>query len=252
MIKVMIVEDEEQIRIILKKMIEKNDGFQVVSMCEDFASAIKDFITNRPEVVFMDIDLKGESGLDCAKAITELEPKVKIIFATAHSEYMANAFEIYAFDYLVKPFDMERIGKTLGKIRAMSESESEGGSVKSAADRPEPVHEEKLLIKGKEEINLVDVNDIIMIEKTDGMARIVTREEVFLTSQSLTALEERLDPEKFLRCHKSYIIRLDAIKKLEVYGRWTYTVTLKDTTETALMTSEKYDEIKQRFSPGKK
>ncbi|MBO4496525.1 MAG: response regulator transcription factor [Clostridiales bacterium] len=246
MIKVMIVEDEEQIRIILKKMIEKNDGFQVVSMCEDFASAIKDFITNRPEVVFMDIDLKGESGLDCAKAITELEPKVKIIFATAHSEYMANAFEIYAFDYLVKPFDMERIGKTLGKIRAMSES---GTKVE---EKPEPVHEEKLLIKGKEEINLVDVNDIIMIEKTDGMARIVTREEVFLTSQSLTALEERLDPEKFLRCHKSYIIRLDAIKKLEVYGRWTYTVTLKDTTETALMTSEKYDEIKQRFSPGKK
>ena len=98
MIKVMVVEDEEHIRSILKKMIEKNDGFKVVSLCGDFASAISDFIKLRPDVVFMDIDLKGESGLECAKAICEVEPKVKIVFATAHSEYMANAFEIYAFD----------------------------------------------------------------------------------------------------------------------------------------------------------
>ena len=73
-----------------------------------------------------------------------------------------------------------------------------------------------------------------------------------LTSQSLSALEERLDPECFTRCHKSYIIRMDAIRKLEVYGRWTYSVTLKETEETALMTAEKYDEIKRMFSPGTK
>ena len=86
-----------------------------------------------------------------------------------------------------------------------------------------------------------------MIERIDGMSRVVTRDEVFLTSQSLTSLEEKLDPERFVRCHKSYIIRIEAIRKLEVYGRWTYTVTLKDTDETALMTSAKYDEIKQIF-----
>ncbi|WP_026670282.1 LytTR family DNA-binding domain-containing protein [Butyrivibrio sp. AE3006] len=70
---------------------------------------------------------------------------------------------------------------------------------------------------------------------------------IFLTSQSLSSLEEKLDPEQFIRCHKSYIIKTDAIRKLEVYGRWTYTVKLKDTEETALMTSEKYEEIKKRF-----
>ena len=119
MIKIMIVEDDEQIRIILKKMIEKTSDCEVVSLSGNFAATISDFIKLRPDVVFMDIDLSGESGLECAKAITELEPKVKIVFATAHSEYMANAFEIYAFDYLVKPFDLERIGKTLDRIKSM-------------------------------------------------------------------------------------------------------------------------------------
>ena len=241
MIKVMVVEDEEHIRSILKKMIEKNDGFKVVSLCGDFASAISDFIKLRPDVVFMDIDLKGESGLECAKAICEVEPKVKIVFATAHSEYMANAFEIYAFDYLVKPFDMERIGKTLDRIMKFSD-------IGRHEDIQENTGDEKLLIKGKEEINILDINDIIMIERTDSTTRIVTKDEVYLTAQSLSSLEEKLNADKFMRCHKSYIIRIDAIKKLEVYGRWTYVVKFKGTDETALMTSAKYDEIKQRFS----
>lgn len=241
MIKVMVVEDEEHIRSILKKMIEKNDGFKVVSLCGDFASAISDFIKLRPDVVFMDIDLKGESGLECAKVICEVEPKVKIVFATAHSEYMANAFEIYAFDYLVKPFDMERIGKTLDRIMNFSD-------IGRHEDIQENTGDEKLLIKGKEEINILDINDIIMIERTDSTTRIVTKDEVYLTAQSLSSLEEKLNADKFMRCHKSYIIRIDAIKKLEVYGRWTYVVKFKGTDETALMTSAKYDEIKQRFS----
>lgn len=242
MINIMIVEDEEQIRNILKKMIERTEGCTVISSCGNFASAISDFIKLRPDVVFMDIDLGGESGLECAKAITEVDPKVKIVFATAHSEYMANAFEIYAFDYLVKPFDLERIGKTLNRIKSMMDTK-----VPDILEAKPESSYEKLIIRGKEEINLIDTKDIIMIERTDGMSRIVTHEDVFLTTQSLSSLEERLDPDKFMRCHKSYIIRIEAVKKLEIYGRWTYTVTLKDTEETALMTTEKYNEIKQRF-----
>ncbi len=240
MIRVMIVEDEEQIRMILKKMIEKTSDCEVVSSCGNFAAAISDFIKLRPNVVFMDIDLSGESGLECAKAITEVDPKVKIVFATAHSEYMANAFEIYAFDYLVKPFDLERIGKTLSRIKSMT-------AEKEAEPRNEAMCE-KLIIRGKEEINLIDTKDIIMIERTDGISRIVTKGETFLTAASLSSIQEKLDPEKFMRCHKSYIIRIEAVKKLEIYGRWTYTVTLKNTDETALMTSEKYNEMKQKLS----
>lgn len=240
MIRVMVVEDEEQIRKILRRMIERTEGCRVVAESGNFADAISEFIRQRPEVVLMDIDLGGESGLECAKAITEVDPRAKIVFATAHSEYMADAFEIYAFDYLVKPFDLERIGRTLERIKSMT--------APNAAEEKNEASYDKLIIRGKEEIDLIDTGDILMIERTDGMSRIVTAEDTFLTTQSLSSLEEKLDPAKFLRCHKSYIIRIDAIRKLEVYGRWTYTVKLKDTGETALMTTEKYNEIKAKFS----
>lgn len=249
MIKVMIVEDEPEIRRILGKMIEKQDGFTVVAACGDFAGGITAFMKYRPEVVFMDIDLGGESGMDCAKTITELEPKTKIIFATAHSEYMANAFEIYAFDYLVKPFNLERVTKTLTRIKDMYRAEggicaaaSEEASDKVVATAEQ--HKDKLMIKGKEQMTFIDKKDIILVERLDGETIITTKDGEFHTSASLGSIEEKLDETEFMRCHKSYIINLSMITQLEVYGRWTYTVKLKGTDATALMTSQKYEEIK--------
>ena len=119
MIKVMVVEDEPEIRRLLVKMIEKKEGFEVVCEADSNMQAISLFSLNRPQIVFVDVDLNGENGLEGARIMTEIDPKVKIIFATAHSEYMANAFEIYAFDYLLKPFKMERIIKTLTRIEEM-------------------------------------------------------------------------------------------------------------------------------------
>lgn len=251
MIKVMIVEDEPEIRRILKKMVERQDGFSVVSDCGDFAGGVTDFMKYRPEVVFMDIDLKGESGLDCAKTMTELEPKVKIIFATAHSEYMANAFEIYAFDYLVKPFSMERVEKTLLRIKGMQaetvQSDNRTEEEKDALVRASEQHKDKLMIKGKEQMTFLNKKDIIMVERLDGVTIITTKEGTFQTSASLGSIEEKLDPAEFMRCHKSYIINLSLISQIEVYGRWTYTVKLKGTTTKALMTSQKYEEVKRLY-----
>lgn len=244
MIKVMVVEDEQEIRRILKKMIEKQDGFQVVSDCGDFAGGITDFMKYRPEVVFMDIDLNGESGLDCAKTLTELDPKVKIIFATAHSEFMANAFEIYAFDYLVKPFNMERVEKTISRIRAMEENSGRNDTV---SESMEDKSKEKLMIKGKEQLTFIDKKDIIMVERIDGVTLITTTTDTFQTSASLGSIEEKLNQTEFMRCHKSYIINLSMISKIEVYGRWTYTVKLKNTSKTALITAQKYDEVRQLY-----
>lgn len=244
MIKVMLVEDEEQIRHILKKMIEKLDGFEVVAEAESFATAIQAFTDYRPEVVFVDVDLNGDSGLECAKVMVKLEPKLKVIFATAHSEYMANAFEIYAFDYLVKPFNMERVHKTLKRIQDSMDGiqKAEGAPIQTIdSDR------EKLLIKGKEQLLFVDKKDIVMIERSDNATSIVTKEETYKSSVSLSALEAKL-PGDFMRSHKSYIINTTMISRIEPYGRWTYVVNFKGIKETALITAQKYDELKARFS----
>lgn len=241
MIKVCIIEDEPEIRRLLRMIVEKQEGFTVVAENGDFASAVSDFAKYRPDVAFVDIDLKGESGLECAKVLTELNPKLKVIFATAHSEYMANAFEIYAFDYLVKPFNVERVVKTLSRIKNKAEEEAAVTVVQSEKQS------DKLMIKGKEQIVFVDKKDIIFIERSDNATRIVTEEETYKTSASLGTIEEKLSPTEFMRCHKSYIINISRITKIEPYGRWTYIVKFKGTQETALMTSQNYEEIKKLF-----
>ncbi|MBQ8599020.1 MAG: response regulator transcription factor [Oscillospiraceae bacterium] len=247
MIKVILIDDEPEIRKILEKMIEKQEGFEVVAQCGSFAEAVTDFTRYKPDVAFVDIDLGGESGLECAKILTELNPKAKIVFATAHSEYMANAFEIYAFDYLVKPFNMERVVRTLKKLREslpaeVGPAESSGDTV-SQSDR----FKDKLLIKGKDQVLFVDKKEIIMAERLDGVTRIVTKDEVFQNSASLSDIESKLDPTEFFRCHKSYIINLSCISRIEPYGRWTFSVSLKGCDDTALMTAQNYESLKELF-----
>lgn len=238
MIKVMLIEDEMQIRKILKKMIEKVEGFEVVAEADSFASSVSEFSLKRPEVVFVDVDLNGDSGLECAKVMTNIDPQLKVIFATAHSEYMANAFEIYAFDYLVKPFDMERVSKTLGRIKEALSVKEEPVSATDDND--------KLIVKGKEQTFFLDKKDIVMIERADSATNIITVDGNYRTSASLSDLEEKLTGN-FMRCHKSYIINIDMISRTEPYGRWTYIVKFKNIEDTALITSQKYDELKNRF-----
>lgn len=244
MIKVCIIEDEPGIRKLLRMIVEKQDGFQVVFESDNFASAVSEFTKYRPDVAFVDIDLNGDSGLECAKVLSELNPKLKVIFATAHSEYMANAFEIYAFDYLVKPFNVERVVKTLSRIR--SDVEKSALEHEDKVAQPEQ-YSDKMMIKGKEQIILVDKKDIILVERIENTTNIVTREESYRTSASLGGIEEKLNPSEFMRCHKSYIINLSMISKIEPYGRWTYVVKLKGTEQTALMTAQHYEEIKRLF-----
>lgn len=261
MIKVMLIDDEQEIRRLLRKMVEKQPDYQVVAECGDFASAVADFARYRPDVAFVDIDLNGEDGLNCARVLTELNPRLKVIFATAHSEYMANAFEIYAFDYLVKPFNMDRLVRTLDRIRGtVSESgmhstsgapddreESEQAGAPDRVSRSEH-YRGKLLIKGKDQTYLLDVDEILFIERVEGSTNIVTEKEQYKTSISLSDMETKLDADRFMRCHKSYIVNLSKITRIEPYGRWTYVVKFRDCGMSALMTARSYEEVKKLFS----
>ena len=245
MIKICIIEDEADIRRLLRKIIEKQEGFEVVSESGDFTSAISDFAKYKPDVAFVDIDLGGQSGLECAKIMTELNPKLKVIFATAHSEYMANAFEIYAFDYLVKPFNVERVIKTLSRIKGERGTVivPEQGEALGHADQ----FSDRLLIKGKEQVTFVDIKDIIYMERIESSTNIVTKDQVYVTSVGLGSLEEKLNPLEFKRSHKSYIINVSKITRIEPYGRWTFVVKFKGTEGTALMTAKSYEEIRKLF-----
>lgn len=242
-IKVMLIEDEAGIRLLLRKIIEKHTEFEVVAECEGFSDAVIQFHKEKPEVIFLDVEIRDQNGIECAKILMDIDPKVKIIFATAHAEYMPEAFELYAFDYLVKPFSVDRVNKTLDRIASMGEVKVEE---EEKVEKSEYRHD-KLLVKGKESVSFVDIPDIILIQRENSATVIYTEKDSYTTSVNLTDLEKKLDPEQFMRSHKSYIINLSKISKIEPYGRWTYVVHFNGRREDALLTSEKYEIIKKKF-----
>lgn len=244
-IKVILIDDESGIRTLLRKIIEHNEGFEIVGESDKCEGAITLFHKTKPEVVFLDIEMNGTSGLDCAKIITDLDPKTKIIFATAHSQYMSDAFELYAYDYLIKPFNIDRVNQTLDRIKSMSEVSSHDQFVKIVKYERGL---DKLLVKGKESMSFIDIKDIILVQRENSSTVIYTNQDSFTTSLSISDIEMKLDPEQFLRSHKSYLINISQIKKIEPYGRWTYVVSFKDIKKDALITAAKFEEIKKRYS----
>ena len=244
-IKVLIVDDEKGMRTIIEKILDKSGGFEVVRDTDNGDEAIGIFKEQRPEVVFLDVQMPGCSGIDCAKRLTDIDPKTIIIFATAHSEYMSDAFQLYAFDYLIKPFKIERVMQTLDRIKKLNKP-NYGDGIDKIIKHEKGLN--KLMIKNKEGISFVDTKEIVLVQREDSSTVIYTKTDSFTTSISLSDIEEKLDNNQFLRSHKSYIINLSLITKIYPYGRWTYVVKLKNTEKDALLTHQKYEEIKKFFN----
>ena len=241
-IRVLIADDDEGMRLVLKKAVERSGGFVIAGEAEDGSAALRLFESERPEVVFLDVEMPVLSGIECAKKIADIDPRTVIIFATAHEDYMPEAFEVYAFDYLVKPFRLQRLEQTLDRIKGIGRFKQEVYENKAARSANTL---QKLIIKNKEGISLVDTREIILIQREDRTTAIYTAQDRFVTSDSLGDIEQKLDGSVFLRCHKSYIININYIDRIYPYGRWTYIVKLKGTDKDALMTRESFEKLEE-------
>ncbi len=244
-LRVLICDDDEGMRLVLQKLIEKTPGFDIVGLCDNGEDGVKRYDELRPDVVFLDVQMPKMDGLECAREITEIDPSACIIFATAHEQYMKEAFEVYAFDYLMKPFDIKRAKETLQRI--LDTVNRSRDTVVQKALSPFAKELNKLMVRYREGTSFVDMADIILIQREDRSTVIYTADERLVTSESLTDIFKRLDQDLFFRSHKSYIINLSMITKVYPYGRWTYVVQLKNTKHDALITYERFGELEKKF-----
>ncbi|MBQ2733817.1 MAG: response regulator transcription factor [Clostridia bacterium] len=243
-IRILIGDDDAGMRLVMKKLVEKAEAYELVGEAKDGCELIELFDRERPDVVLMDVEMPGMNGIDCGKAIQDRAPKTIIIFATAHEEYMRSAFELYAFDYLVKPFSVER---ALNTLRLARERLGER-RVTVSASAPKSDALRRLMIRHKDGVRLVNPEDILMVQREDRSTAILLRDgEKLLTGDPLGEVEERLPPELFFRSHRSYIINLEQIDSIAPYGRWTHIVRLRGTREDALITHEKFEELEKLF-----
>ena len=249
-IRVVIADDEEGMRMILRKMIAKAEGFTLCAEAKNGPELLSLVEKYKPQVCFLDVEMPGMTGLECAKAIQDTDPQTIVVFATAHDDYMAQAFEVYAFDYMVKPFKLERVMKTLERIRSVKMSMTSSAAKDHLhAPRIGAAASGRIMLHHKEGVNFVNQSDILLVQRENRSTVLyATDGRRFETSEALGDVEERLNPQIFFRCHKSYIINLNVIDSITPYGRWTYVVHLSGTNQDALIMHEKYEELERMFS----
>ena len=251
-IRILIADDDAGMRLVMRKLAQSAEGYELVGEAEDGIALIRLYDELRPEVVLMDVEMPGMTGIECARAIQDRDPRTVLVFATAHEEYMASAFEVYAFDYLVKPFRVERAMQTLQRIRERLRGPVveavEMSRQPEAAAAVEPV-QGRMMLKHRDGVSFIDVPDIAMVMRENRSTVLLMKDGVrYVVGDGMAELDERLPDDTFFRTHKSYIVNLNLIESIAPYGRWTFVVKLKGLKDDALITHERFEELQKRFA----
>ena len=245
---VLIADDEPAMRTVLRHVIDKAEGFTLAGEAADGEETMRLFETLKPHVVFLDVEMPKLDGVECARQIQDMNPSTVILFVTAHNAYMSEAFEVYAFDYLVKPFKVDRLLQTLARVRDSLTLSYAAPAYTSAVNADRKPLSGRLMLRQREGSVFVDLNDLLLIQREDRSTVLYTRSgERYSIGDSLSELESRLPGDVFFRSHKSYIINLNHIRDITPYGRWTYVVRMEGIKQDALITHTKYDELANKF-----
>lgn len=245
-IRALIADDDAGMRLLMRKLLEKSGGFTLCGEASDGAELLALAAEHHPQLVLLDVEMPGVSGVDCARELQDSDPHTILIFATAHDKYMADAFEVYAFDYLLKPFKAERALATLERAKSVLRTREDAArSAKPVEPRPQSG---RILLKHRDGVSVINMEDILLVQREERATVLYTvNDGRYVTGDSLADIGARLDPAFFMRCHKSYIINLSHVDSISPYGRWTYVVKLRGTRRDALITHEKYEELEKLF-----
>ncbi len=245
-VRILIADDDPGMRLLLSKLIAKADGYDLVGQAQDGQQALDMVDSFNPQVVILDVEMPVLSGIDCARYIQDVNPKTIILFATAHDKYMADAFSVYAFDYLLKPFKADRLFQTLDMIRKKLGEEKTELLPINTPPRPTPA---RLMLKHREGTSFLDMDSILLVQREDRSTVLYCMDDVrYVTSESLGDLEKRLPKDMFFRTHKSYVVNISQVDSITPYGRWTHIITLRGTSQDALITHERFDELQKMFA----
>lgn len=226
MLKAYIVDDEPLARDELKYLLLRSKQVEILGESDCIDQTLADVQALRPDIIFLDIDLEGENGLALARQLESLENPPAIIFATAYDEYALQAFERAAIDYILKPFEEDRIVKTLKKIAKMKRI---GGF--EANSSQSPVGSDlngKIAVFVDERIILLTYSDIVYLESSEGKCTIKTSTQTYKVNEALVVWEKKLSTAPFIRVHRSYIVNLEHIQEIEPWFNSTYNLIMKD------------------------
>jgi DNA-binding LytR/AlgR family response regulator len=240
-----IVEDEPHSLNRLKHLLEDFDYIKIVGEAEDGETAVKEINSKKPDLVFLDINIPGKNGFEVLQKI-KYDPMV--IFVTAYEKYALKAFEENAVDYILKPTDKKRLEKSLNRVIDKKQKLDSNmlDMIKGLVKKEE--YMTRFSIKGHSEITIILEEDVYYFKAQEKYTFLCTYDEEHFYDSSLKKLEKSLNPEKFLRIHKSYIVAMDKVAKIQKQFLRDYIVELNDKAGTILKVGRSYiQDFKSKF-----
>lgn len=217
------VDDEALARNELKYLLNQCDGVNFIMEASTVQEALEILLTEPIDLAFLDIQLTNESGLDLADKMTKMADPPAFVFATAYDEYAIEAFEKNARDYILKPFELERVQEAVSRVQGRS---SDDGFL--SGEKSQSLATKKVPIQDQERIIMVNMSDILAVEASQGKTMIYTKEKVYQSQTPLTYWEQRLDRQAFMRVHRSFIVKVEAIKEIQPWFNHTYQLTITE------------------------
>lgn len=231
-ISALIVDDEALARKRIKRLLANDSGIEVIGECSDGQKAVESIRALAPDLVFLDIQMPVMNGFDVIKSIGS-EQMPAIVFVTAYDQYALEAFEVHAVDYLLKPFNRARFEKTVTHAKTLVGRMQDGafngqlltllGSLQRKQEMPE-----RFMVKSGGRIVFLRAHDIDWLETVGNYIRFHVGRDSHLMRETMNGMELKLDPQRFMRIHRSIIVNIDRVKELQPWAKGEYVVMMRD------------------------
>ena len=237
-IRALVVDDEPLAREMIREMLEDDSEVEIVGECANGREAIEAIRSSAPDLVFLDIQMPELGGFE---VLESLEPKATpyVIFVTAYDQYAVRAFEVHALDYLLKPYDRERFDAAWKRAKEQLKLDRTSRRDQDIIALLEelkagPRYLERLVIKNGGRVFFLHVQDVYCIEAEGNYVRVYDNQKGYLLRETISSLEEQLDPKQFLRIHRSAIVKIDRIKEMQPWFHGEYRIIMENGKQLAL------------------
>ncbi|MCU7495924.1 MAG: response regulator [Ignavibacteria bacterium] len=221
-ISAIIIDDEPLAREIIKAYLKSIPQVEVTSECSNGFEGIKAINEFKPDLIFLDVQMPKISGFEMLELLDELPV---VIFTTAYDQYALKAFETNAADYLLKPFSEERLKEAISKASLfLSDKKKNSETISKVFEQMDKQQEflERVVVKNGPKIHIIPSDKILYIEAQDDYVMLYTTEGRFLKQKTMKFFEDHLNPEEFIRIHRSYLVRISEIKQIELFEKDSY------------------------------
>jgi two-component system LytT family response regulator len=234
-LRTLVVDDEAPARRRIRRLLAAESGVSVVGECGDGASAVTAIAALRPDLVFLDVQMPELDGFAVVRTLPA-GPLPAILFVTAYDQYALRAFDVHAVDYLLKPFTAERFRTAVARARERiaRHSADDGLASLAATLRSRPAYASRLPVRTGGRTVFVDLGAVDWLEAADNYVRLHVRQREYLVRETLAALESQLDPERFVRIHRSAIVQADRVAEIRPTSHGDAEVALRDGTRLSV------------------